>query len=232
MTNPTTTRATLLADFQTVHALVATDTRAVTPTNTFVGSLPEEGQPLLPKTQKRLEAALAKLWKLASPSAAAEAQAAVAAVTLPTQAQLDAEEAACRAEEAANLEAERIALEAEAAAKPVTEGYDGPMLALRQRAKLGLYTKAANGQLCCADQLATALGVLPPEGVIQACLLALNLPTNPYTKLNIGQQSMNLRNKLRHALKSGVFGFGVVTEAVEDVQAALEEQAAINANRV
>lgn len=146
----------------------------------------------------------------------------VATVTLPTQEQLDREAAACKEEEAANLAREAEELAAEEAAKPkAIDGYTGPMLALRHRAKQGLYTKAANGQLCCADQLAATLGVLPPEGVIKACLVALNLPNNPYTHLNVGQQSMNLRNKLRYALKTGVFGFGVVTEAVEEVQVQL-----------
>ncbi len=145
---------------------------------------------------------------------------AIAAVRLPTQEQLDREVAEAQAEEAANLAAEAEALANE---KPVIDGYTGPMLALRERAKLGLYTKAANGQLCCADKLASTLGVLPPEGVIRACILALNLPANPYTHLNIGQQSMNLRNKLRHALKTGVFGFGVVTEAVEDVLESMKQ---------
>lgn len=140
---------------------------------------------------------------------------AIAAVHLPTQEQLDREAAEAQAEEEANLAAEAEAIASE---KPVIDGYTGPMLALRERAKLGLYTKAANGQLCCADAVALKLGSLPPEGVIRACIIALNLPANPYTHLNIGQQSMNLRNKLRHALETGVFGFGVVVEAVEAVE--------------
>lgn len=143
--------------------------------------------------------------------------AAIAAITLPTQEQLDREVAEAQAEEAANLAAEAAAIAEEASRPKAIDGYSGPMLALRRRSKLGMYVKAANGQLCCADKLASILGVLPPEGVIRACIVALDLPSNPYTHLNVGQQSMNLRNKLRHALKTGMFGYGVVTEAVEDV---------------
>lgn len=161
-------------------------------------------------SKKERDAAAAEAKRIADAMA-------IAGVTLPTQEQLDREAAEAQAEEAANLarEAEELASES---AKPAVDGYDGPMLALRHRAKQGLYTKAANGQLCCADPLALKLGSLPPEGVIRACIVALNLPANPYTHLNIGQQSMNLRNKLRHALKTGVFGFGVVAEAVETVE--------------
>lgn len=106
---------------------------------------------------------------------------------------------------------------------PAPTGYTGPMLALRERAKQGQYKKAVNGQPSCGDEVATILGSLKPEQVIRACVIALNLPGNPYTHLNIGQQSMNLRNKLRGAMKRGEFGMGVVTEAAEE---AAETQAA------
>lgn len=102
-------------------------------------------------------------------------------------------------------------------------GYTGPMLALRDRAKQGLYKKAANGQPSCGDEVATILGALKPQFVIRACIIALNLEANPYTHLNIGQQSMNLRNKLRGALIRGEFGMGVVREAADD---AMTEQTA------
>lgn len=149
----------------------------------------------------------------------ADAQA-VAAVTLPTQEQLDREAAQAQAEEAANLAAEAAELAEET---PVIDGYFGPMLALRSRSKAGAYTKAANGQLCCADDVASILGALQPHDVIRACIIAMALPSNPYTHLNIGQQSMNLRNKLRGCLKRGEFGMGVLREAVEAVVEANEE---------
>ncbi len=94
--------------------------------------------------------------------------------------------------------------------------YHGPMLSLRQRLKQGAYAKMPNGQPACGDQVATILGQLSPQEVIEACLIAINI-TNPYTHLNIGQQSMNLRNKLRGMLKRGDIGMGVLTEAVEEV---------------
>jgi hypothetical protein len=105
----------------------------------------------------------------------------------------------------------------------VATGYTGPMLALRERLAAGAYSKAINGQPCCGDAIAIKLGTLTPAQVIRACIIAMNLPNNPYTHLNIGQQSMNLRNKLRGCMKRGEFGFGVVTEAVEQVE---EESAA------
>lgn len=167
--------------------------------------------------------ATTKITKRAAREAAALAaqqqadQAAIAAVTMPTQAQLDAEADACRLEEAANLAKEAADLAAEAAVPARTDGYSGPMLALRERLRQGAYSKAANGQPCCGDAIANALGGLKPEQVIRACIVALALPGNPYLGLNIGQQSMNLRNKLRGAMKRGEFGMGVVVEAVEQI---------------
>lgn len=103
-------------------------------------------------------------------------------------------------------------------------GYTGPMIALRQRLAAGAYSKAANGQPCCGDAIAQALGALKPAQVIRACVIAMNLPANPYTHLNVGQQSMNLRNKLRGCLKRAEFGMGVVNEAVEQV---VEDEATV-----
>lgn len=86
--------------------------------------------------------------------------------------------------------------------KPVF-GYSGPMLALRERSKAGHYVKGTNGNPHCGDVVADALQVLSRERVVQVCIKLLNLEGNPYLHLNPGQQSMNLRNKLRHAVKSG-----------------------------
>lgn len=82
-------------------------------------------------------------------------------------------------------------------------GYSGPMLALRERSKAGHYVKGTNGNPHCGDVVADALQVLSRERVVQVCIKLLNLEGNPYLHLNPGQQSMNLRNKLRHAVKSG-----------------------------
>lgn len=98
-----------------------------------------------------------------------------------------------------------------------TTPYHGPMLALRQR--LAGYQKAANGQPCNGDDVAQILGELAPAEVIAACLIALDIE-NPYLHLNIGQQSMSLRNKLRGQLKKGNIGMGVLREAVEVVMEA------------
>lgn len=104
------------------------------------------------------------------------------------------------------------------AAPPIPDGgYQGPMRALRERLKAGRYTKMANGQPANGDEVATLLGSLEPSEVIQACMFAMALEANPYLHLNIGQQSMNLRNKLRGMLKRGEFGMGVLREAVEEV---------------
>ncbi len=99
----------------------------------------------------------------------------------------------------------------------IDDKYHGPMLALRERAKRGVYTRALNGQPSCGDEIAKILGALKPEQVIRVCLVALNYNVNPYAHLNNGQQSMNLRNKLRGAIKKGEFGMGVVYEAIEEI---------------
>lgn len=97
-------------------------------------------------------------------------------------------------------------------------GYQGSMLRLRERLAEGAYKKAENGQPCCGDQVATLLGSLAPAQVIRACIAAMALPSNPYAHLNVGQQSMNLRNKLRGCFKREEFGMGVLVEAVEEVK--------------
>ena len=127
----------------------------------------------------------------------------------------------------AEAEAEAEDDEAEAAEDEADEegGYAGPMLRLRERLAEGAYQKAPNGQPCCGDRVATLLGTLKPLQVIRACMIAMALPSNPYAHLNVGQQSMNLRNKLRGCFKREEFGFGVLAEAVEEVEASEAEVA-------
>jgi len=91
---------------------------------------------------------------------------------------------------------------AEQLAESPKSGYVGPMLALRTAVKK--YVKAANGQPCCGDDLAEICGAYPREAVVSGLITALGLAANPYAHLNPGQQSMNLRNKARTALKNGV----------------------------
>jgi len=93
-----------------------------------------------------------------------------------------------------------------------TSGYTGPMLALRRAAKN--YVKATNGQPCCGDELAQVCGAHSREEVVAALLQVLGFGSNPYTHLNAGQQSMNLRNKARAAIKNG-------TIQIADVRTAL-----------
>lgn len=126
-----------------------------------------------------------------------------------------------RAELATQTFAEHVAAELDTTAEDAQIevcGYTGPMLRLRERLTEGVYKKAANGQPCCGDRVATLLGTLAPAQVIRACIVAMALPANPYTHLNVGQQSMNLRNKLRGCFKREEFGFGVLVEAVEQVK--------------
>lgn len=89
--------------------------------------------------------------------------------------------------------------------------YQGPMLALvAARAR---YVKAGNGILCNGDGLAVVCGAHTREETVKALIIALKLPGNPYLALNPGQQSMNLRNKARHALKNGFLTIGEVQAA-------------------
>lgn len=89
-------------------------------------------------------------------------------------------------------------------AKPSKHVYTGPMLALRERSKAGAYVKGANGNPHCNDAIAQVFAALTREQVVAACLQLLELGFNPYASLNPGQQSMNLRNKLRHQYKNGM----------------------------
>lgn len=93
----------------------------------------------------------------------------------------------------------------------------GPMRGLRERLKAGAYQKMPNGQPANGDEVATALGNLEPLEVVKALMIAFDHTTNIYGHLNVGQQSMNYRNKFRGALKRGELGMGVLREAVEVV---------------
>lgn len=85
--------------------------------------------------------------------------------------------------------------------------YFGPMLALREASKR--YVTGKNGNPHNNDEVARVLDGLTREEVVTkigAFLLAEKVieTANPYKTLNPGQQSMNLRNKLRGALRSGL----------------------------
>ncbi len=105
-------------------------------------------------------------------------------------------------------------------AKQSKAKYDGPMIALKT-ARLQ-YVKAANGIECNGDRLALICGKHTRDVVVKGLSALMNevFPGfgTPYAHLNPGQQSMNLRNKARGAIKNGLTSF-------EAIEAALNEAA-------
>lgn len=73
--------------------------------------------------------------------------------------------------------------------------------ALRQRVVAGSYVKGSNGQMRTTDALAIVLEVVSVPNMVPLLKEVLGLVENPYPQLNQGQQSMNLRNKLRGAIR-------------------------------
>lgn len=136
------------------------------------------------------EAAEAKAKAAAEKKEAAEKAAAERKTAAEAKAKERAEAAAKRAEERAN--------------RPARERtYTGSMTTLADRVAAGQYVKGKNGQLRSSDEVALALEIVPAKQVVPVVLNILGLTTNPYVHLNYGQQSMNLRNKLRGAIKAG-----------------------------
>jgi len=131
------------------------------------------------------------------------------------QAKRDAEHAAYL--QALRVDAEALGVDPEEyiaeQLKPVKTAYTGPMLALKTARKT--YVKAKNGIQCNGDDLALLCGEFSREVVVKALIRALGLPSNPYTALNPGQQSMNLRNKARHALKNRVVTSAQIAAALQ-----------------
>lgn len=84
---------------------------------------------------------------------------------------------------------------------PQGQRYTGRMIALVS-ARVH-YVKGANGNQHSGDWIGVAFSAMPRELVVQTCLKILKLDYNPYTHLNPGQQSMNLRNKVRGAAQRG-----------------------------
>lgn len=98
------------------------------------------------------------------------------------------------------------------------KNYKGSMLALADKVKSGSYVKSITGQLHSNDDLAQALNGVNPNGVIQLGKELLSLHIDyPYNNLNAGQQSMNLRNRMRGALKKGTLTIALVKKAVVDM---------------
>ena len=176
--------------------------------------------------------------------AAEKAQAKIAAKAE----KLAAREAAKAEKEAAKLakvtatKEEREAAKAERQARLAalnpdgTRKYVGSMLALADRVKEGVYVKGVTGQLRSNDELAQILDGVTPNGVIQTAKAVLALDANPYSHLNVGQQSMNLRNKVRGALRKGTITLDAIRAYVAendlDCSVSIVEKAAAKAERV
>lgn len=92
--------------------------------------------------------------------------------------------------------------------------YVGSMLALADRVNSGAYVKGATGQLRSNDELAQALDGVSPTDVIRIGLDMLSLENNPYHNLNVGQQSMNLRNRMRGAIKKEVINIAGIKDYI------------------
>jgi pyruvate/2-oxoglutarate dehydrogenase complex dihydrolipoamide acyltransferase (E2) component len=175
-------------------------------------------------SKKALHADLAAK-KAAAEAPAAEAPAAPApAPATKTPEEIAAKRAAERAayEKALHEDAAALGLTGDAAKAYVAEsldavaipkagGYTGPMLVLRSAAKR--YAKGKNGNPMCGDAMALTLDGLPREQVVATLILAMKLESNPYRHLNPGQQSMNLRNKARGAVKNGFLQYSEILAA-------------------
>ena len=173
------------------------------------------------KAQAKIAAKAEKLE--ASAAAKAEKEAAkLAKVTSTKEAR-----SASKAERQSRLEALNV---------DGTRKYIGSMLALADRVKQGVYVKSATGQLRSNDDLAQMLDGVTPNGVIQIAKAVLQLDVNPYSHLNVGQQSMNLRNKLRGALRKGVIELDAIHDYIAendlDFSESIVEKSAAKAERV
>lgn len=145
-------------------------------------------------TQAKMAAKLEKQAAATKKKADAEAAKVAKAAEREAAAKLTKEQREAKAAEQA---------EARKAANPDGKRtYFGSMLTLSDKVKAGAYVKGLNGQLRSDDDVATTLEVVKPENVVKLIMEVLGLTVNPYTHLNIGQQSMNLRNKLRGALRA------------------------------
>lgn len=158
--------------------------------------------------EKKQAAALAKIQAKAEKKAAAEAKKAARLAAIPTDADKEAKKAA------------RIAAHADRAARIAAligenRKYVGSMLALADRVKQGVYVKGSTGQLRSNDDLAQSLDIVPVDNVIKLGKILFDLEVNPYIHLNVGQQSMNFRNKMRGAIGKGTLTIERVREVIE-----------------
>jgi hypothetical protein len=181
------------------------------------------------KAEKKAQADAEKAEKKAqADKAKAEKQAAAEATA--------AEKKAARDKAAA--EKKELAEKRATEAKERGLSYVGSMLALRDAKNT--YVKATNGRLRSTDAVATIFDAVEPAGTVAIAMKALELETNPYSQLNVGQQSMNLRNKLRGAIRAGkvteaqlvsIRDAGGYTEPVMKARADAEQKAKERADK-
>lgn len=171
-----------------------------------------------PEQQAKEEAVKAKIAaKEAKIKEAADRKAQAEAERLAKAEQRAKDVAEARAKKSVE-EQERVEqLKAESEEKGEKRTYFGPMIHLAERAKNGHYVKSALGQLRSDDDLARALDSVRPANVVKLAMVLLNDTTNRYEHLNIGQQSMNYRNKMRGAIKAGTF-------TIDDVKRVRDEE--------
>ncbi|CAB4120835.1 hypothetical protein UFOVP2_13 [uncultured Caudovirales phage] len=179
------------------------------------GTTTDVGAQIAQAQANKEAAAKAKMEaKAAKNAAAAEKKAAAEAAKLAKKSD-SAEAKAAREIKKAEAKAAREAKAAEA--KAAGKGYVGSMLALADRVKQGLYVKSATGQLRSTDELAVALDNVPPHNVV-ALGMAIFAEPNKYAALNVGQQSMNYRNRIRGAIRKGGENAPTLASVVEYVK--------------
>jgi hypothetical protein len=171
--------------------------------------LPQATKDKQAATQAKMAEKAAKIEAAAKKKAEAEAAKKAKAAEREAAAKLSKEQREAKAAERA---------EALKAANPDGKRtYFGSMLTLADKVKAGAYKKGLNGQLRSDDEVARILEVVKPETVGKLIMEVLLMETNPYAHLNIGQQSMNLRNKLRGALRAEE-GAGLIVKPGTDTE--------------
>ena len=115
--------------------------------------------------------------------------------------------------EAAKAKAEKVAARKAATAEKLAAGSDGAMAALR--AAKDRYVVGANGRMRSSDDIALLFDAVEPVDVIAICMQALSITIDPYPLLNVGQKSMNLRNKLRGAVRKGAVSMGHLRSLID-----------------
>lgn len=179
------------------------------------------------------EAPAAKTDDAAAIASAKEAQAKRDEEAKAAKQKAKDEKAAAKAKEQEAKKAEREAKKAERAERlaAAAEGreYKGSMLALADRVKQGVYVKGLTGQLHATDELGNALSGVGPSSIVGLAIDLLKLEDNPYSALNQGQQSMNLRNRLRGAIKKGTLTIADVTAYIERNPSVAISQADVDA---